>query len=498
MSNNIQIGGMQEVFIQLKGKTLKDVERSIKSIEDIGGRVTHVFMPNVMVASVPAAKMKSMKRRAGVVSVETEPIVKEVRKGAGHELGLAMDAWNDHIGTARITKAIESPMLDKSWDTKDLLPPDPPENIMVELRKRDAEFAPAKTRGILGAPNMSIPVMVGRIAVGLVFVDSTVNQYQITDTEKSKIVSETAEGLNMLTNFEPRANIQWFYNFKRPKINLQSGSFPNANQNGWEDTWRNAAMAVMGYTADINGMNKYINDIRTANNAQWAYAVFVTKYPKFWFGYYWGNHVVMDFAVDGWGIDRFNLVVAHETGHVFGCADEYGSSGCNCTSTHGRYQVKNGNCENCAPNPVPCLMRANSQAVCDYTRGQLGWNELAIQSRGTTVLKGTWTFDFDSGVQGPATGADIWWEQVNNVTRYLVPKSGAMLANMGKVNFDAVSRQTLLIQPYTATPIVGSNNNTNKMTAGSVIAIKTNAGRYAKMLIETYGYNLGIKWVTYK
>jgi hypothetical protein len=498
MSENIQVGGMQDVFIQLKGKTLKDVERSIKSVEDMGGRVTHVFPPSIMVASVPSSKMKSLSRRAGIASVDTEPIMKVARKGVGHELGLAMDAWNDHIGVARMTKAMESPMLDKSWDSQDLLPPDPPEEIMVELRRRDAQLSPLKAMGPVGAPNMNIPVLVGRIAVGLVFVDSTVTQYQITDTEKSKIITETSEGLNMLTNFEPRANIQWFYDFKRPKVNLQSGSFPGSNQNGWEDTWRNAAMGAMGYSADINGMNKYINDIKTNNNAQWAYAIFVTKYPKVWFGYYWGNHIVMDFAVDGWGIDRFNLVVAHETGHVFGCADEYGSSGCICTSVHGRYQVKNGNCENCAPNAIPCLMRANSQAVCDYTRGQLGWNELSIQSKGTTVLKGTYTFDFDSGVQGPASGADIWWQQVNTVTRYLVPKSGAMIANMGIVNFDAVSRQTLMGQAYTATPVNGSNNSSNKLTPGTVIAVKTNAGRYAKMLVSTYGYNLGITWVTYK
>jgi hypothetical protein len=206
----------------------------------------------------------------------------------------------------------------------------------------------------------------------------------------------------------------------------------------------------------------------------------------------------MDFAVDGWGIDNFNLVVAHETGHVFGCPDEYGSSGCNCTGLFGRYQIANGNCETCAAPFVPCLMSHNTAAVCDYTRGHLGWNELAVQSEGTTALKGTWTFDLDSGAQGPASGADLWWEQVNTVTRLLVPQGGATLARMsGTPNFDAVSLQTLQAQPYAAAPINGSNNASNQLTPGTVVAVRTGAGRYAKLRVNSYGYNLGISWVTY-
>ena len=356
----------------------------------------------------------------------------------------------------------------------------------------------ALSRGSLRGVNLSIPVLVDRVGVGLVDVDSTVGQYQITDQEKSKVLGETTEGLNMLAGFEPRANIQWFYDLKRPKISLAASQFTNANQNSWEDLWPNAALGAMGYSANLAGMNKYISDIKSNFNAQWAYAVFVTKYPKDWFGYYWGNHVVMDFQVDGWGINNFNLVVAHETGHAFGCGDEYASSGCNCTSLHGRYQVANGNCENCASPFISCLMAHNTTAICDYSRGQLGWNELAVQSKGSTTLKGTWTFDFDAGKQGPATGADIWWEQVNKVTRLLVPQNGAMLVSMGKPNFDAVSYQTLKSQAYSVTPINGSNDGSNKLTAGTVVAIKTGGGRYAKMRINSYGYNLGITWVTYK
>jgi hypothetical protein len=498
MPQKKQVGGMQEVFFQLKAKDLKGTEKVIRAIEKAGGRILHAYPPEVVVASVPAARATKVAKLPGVASASSGEVKASVLKKVSPGVAYAVRAWNDHVSAQRQEAFMVREGAGLDWDAEGRTPPHPPAEIERLIRGWEAQLAPAMEAKVQGAPVMSIPVLVGRIGVGVVFVDSTVSQYAITDAEKSKVISETTEGLNMLGGFEPRAGIQWFYDLRRPKVSLQPSAFPAGNKNGWEDTWRNAALGAMGYAASAAGMNKYIADIKAKFNAQHAYALFVTKHPVVWFGYQWGNHVVMDFGVDGWGIDNFNLVVAHETGHVFGCPDEYAASGCNCTSLFGRYQIANGNCQPCASPFVPCLMCANTPAVCDYTRGHLGWNELAVQSEGTTTLKGTWTFDFDTGVQGPAGGADVWWEQINTVSRLLVPQSGAMLAPMGKPNFDAVSLPTLKTQAYTANPINGSNNALNKLKPGTVIAIKTSAGRYAKMKVDTYGYNLGISWVTYK
>lgn len=493
-----QVGGFQEVFVQLKAGKRYSIDNAIAAVERVGGRVLHAFPPSLMIVSVPQARVAGLLSKGGIAAIDTDSIPQGRLDGASSEYLEAAQAWNEHFNVDRRLRAMAAADVIQPWDVGNRQPPDPPREVQDFLRQREIEAAPQFGAQAAGAPNMNIPVLVGRIAVGLIFVDSTVAQYQITDAQKNKVVSETVEGLNLLSGFEPRAGIQWFYNIQRPKISLPASKFTAANKNSWEDLWRNAALQAMGYPGSLDGMNRYLSDLRTAWSCAWSYAIFVTKHPMFWFGYCWGNHVVMDFGVDGWGIDNFSIVAAHETGHIFGCPDEYASSGCNCTGLYGRYQVRNGNCENCATPSIPCLMSHNSPALCDFTRGHLGWNELAVQSKGTTILKGTWTFDLDTGVQGPAGGADMWWEQVDNTTRFLVPQSGAMFRNMGKPDFDAVGRQTLECQPYTASPINGSNNAANKLTPGTVVAVKTNAGRYAKVKIESYGYNLGIKWVTYK
>jgi FG-GAP-like repeat len=103
-------------------------------------------------------------------------------------------------------------------------------------------------------------------------------------------------------------------------------------------------------------------------------------------------------------------VFAHETGHIFGCPDEYASSNCNCGGTWGRFGIANGNCENCASGGgVQCLMKGNTFAVCGYTPSHLGWApQLLVRNYGYNA--GGWRVEQHPRILADTTGdgrADI-------------------------------------------------------------------------------------------
>lgn len=129
------------------------------------------------------------------------------------------------------------------------------------------------------------------------------------------------------------------------------------------------------------------------------------------------------------------------------------------------------------------------------------------------IIPGTWSYDVDStkltsspeGIEswidhfnikmsydhtvlkyGENTeDCDIWWNQFSKTKRSLVPKNGARLANLGKVDFNAVTLEDLTSAKYSPRAISGDEDN-DQLTPGTVIAIKTNKGNYAKLRIDGY------------
>jgi len=151
------------------------------------------------------------------------------------------------------------------------------------------------------------------------------------------------------------------------------------------------------------------------------------------------------------------------------------------------------------------LPSTNQLVFTEYSKGALSVLDLVAPSTGTvssgtTIIKGTWIFDCETGtLGGDMTNIyDIWWEQIDNVKRQIVPMAGVGIINLGPVDFNLLTPAVLQSLSYGSTPIPGNNDATNQLTVNDVFAVRTKSGNIAKIKVLQYGYDLKIEWVTYK
>ncbi len=289
--------------------------------------------------------------------------------------------------------------------------------------------------------------MTGEMAVGVVFVESTKSGGpKFSTAERNEICAEIFTGLNWLSSEHPEGNLSWVYDLQFIGIDVANGT-DQAN----ESYWRNPAMGKVSYNGNTyspswSGIADYRDDMRVANHSDHAFAVFVTPYGNSWHAYASGGRVTLARRNDwgGWGRGAIDMIAAHEACHLFGSADEYTGSGTPCSScstTHGCDNIPNGNCGACAKPHQECVMDANTQRLCGYTRGQLGWSDLFVELTtadeawaGTdddvSIDLGDHTFvldtpDHNDRERGNVEGYAIWapWLRGDDVKRVLIRKS---------------------------------------------------------------------------
>ncbi len=235
----------------------------------------------------------------------------------------------------------------------------------------------------LGAPTSSY--LIGSVALGVVIVNGPTPATQFTADEQTKVVAEVQAGAGWLAGFNLWAGVSFNYDVRVVNIGTQ----PDAAASDNESRFRDPAVAALGFQANWNGVWDYVNWLRNTKHTNWAYCVFFIKgYPLDHFAYasIGGPRIVIDYANDGWGPDNIDRVFAHESGHIFGCPDEYASSGCDCGGSWGRFGEPNGNCENCAGAAgVDCLMRANQWSMCALTKRHLGWGLTSMRTHQPSV-----------------------------------------------------------------------------------------------------------------
>jgi hypothetical protein len=123
-------------------------------------------------------------------------------------------------------------------------------------------------------------------------------------------------------------------------------------------------------------------------------------------------------------------------------------------------------------------------------------SERPVRSSGRLMVRGTYTYDLDSGSETTA-GADFQWRQETNVLRSITSMNGAAFFVVGAKEFESIRWSDMEHFPYSPAPIDGSANASNRIPAGTVVAYKTSEGHLGKFIVDEYGYNLTIRWRTY-
>lgn len=348
-----------------------------EALEDAGTRTMHEYGDRVVVVDLPAEAEPSVVDELGAmggperVAASMAGVTDEI-DGLDESGALGLAAFGLRTSDGYTNAKAQRPHGEESWDEPegDVLPPDPPHEIAEAIEGAATGGASAN-----GSSSATSARLTGSVAVGVIIVEGPNADLKFSQAERVKVVAEVQNGLGWLGAQSAPQGITWSYDVRTVTIDAQP-SDADDDLPKREARFRDPALAAMGYGAGVAGAQAYVNALRTARGTNWAFCAFFTKYPVGHFAYasLGGPRLVMHYDNDGWGPDNIDRVFAHETGHIFNAPDEYADSGCNCGGQWGHFKVANGNCDPCAgSSAVPCIMKANTWAMCSFTPYHLGF-----------------------------------------------------------------------------------------------------------------------------
>lgn len=237
--------------------------------------------------------------------------------------------------------------------------------------------------------------MIGTGVVHIVFLESDGSDEpeseDWTSSRKSKVLSESRNGLNFWESEAPGGR----YDVKIVSSTVNTGvepirhPGPTGNECDNQFVWIHDAMNALGTdpgdlecqgdgwdSSTFSAVRSYAHDLRNAHDRDWGYVAFVVdskndgdgKFSDGWFAYAYrgGPFTVLTWDNDGWGIDRFDRVMAHESGHIFGATDEYDNG--DSSEEWGYLWVQEVHLSG-------CIMDDASWCVSSGTAGQIGWRD---------------------------------------------------------------------------------------------------------------------------
>ncbi len=367
--------GDVEALVLLDAMTEGAMQEILMSLEGGGARVLASFPNQGVFVSVPSEQIPALRQMSGVREVILSSADTNL---AGEDVGAyhAIVAWN-----ARLSPLLSNPSAST---------PAFPDNAVII--PEDFEQQQAARRGNASAsPGVyqTSEYMHNRVQVDVFLVESNGrvdgNSESWTLGTRDHVIAGVTNGLvwwaiTATQGGRPSAqlafNIVFHTPFNEPNTvatDYEPIGRPHTDQN----LWMEQVMGHLGYTERYySAIREYVHDRRTATGRDWAFTVWVVnsvndgdgKFSDNWFGYasLFGPYTVMTYDNDGWGIDDMEIVMAHETAHIFGALDEYASSGCADSDQGGYLDIANTNCENGDPATETSIMRSSANQRLAY------------------------------------------------------------------------------------------------------------------------------------
>lgn len=364
-----------------------EIEQIQSVITENGGRVTHTFPYQAVIAQVSPHTIQQLLAMPAVINVFTQPVALSMMDTYGPGARRLATIWNNLIAPQPAPVNLNSHSHPEEEHNDAMIAPD---------RPAQHELGAAGAASITPGYYQTSEFMAGSVAVGVVLVESNgatdPSTENWTEDEKLLVFSEIVAALNWWADMEPRANLNFVYddNFSTPlPTNVEPITRPYSHQQYWIAD----AMGALGYNASsyFTQVRDYNNNLRSLYNTNWAFTIFVVDSSNdtdnrfsdsfFAYAYLGGPFTVMTYGNNGYGPHNMDAVAAHEIGHIFYALDQYYSAYQSCTRRSGYLYVDNQNSQygSCSTN-VTSIMRGqvfpfSAHAIDTYAAGQLGWRD---------------------------------------------------------------------------------------------------------------------------
>ena len=137
------------------------------------------------------------------------------------------------------------------------------------------------------------------------------------------------------------------------------------------------------------------------------------------------------------------------------------------------------------------LRIAMADGLCQVAAPHAAGRNIRLQMAGQGLGDGeSWS---NAPLAGSVVGAELRWEAAPGGSNsfYRVAADPYLSADFGAIGQDDIAQAAVSGEPFSG------DDEDNQLTPGTILLCHTSSGRFTKFLIESWGYDLGLRWTTY-